>query len=50
MEEQEKAKLAQFNREMEAKIHALKFSKDVKVSIDNIGADFAALADTEYGK
>ena len=50
MEEQEKAKLAQFNREMEAKIRALKFSKDIKVSTDNIDADFAALADTEYGK
>ena len=50
MEEQEKAKLAQFNAEMEAKIHALKFSKDIKVSTDNIDADFAALADTEYGK
>jgi predicted DNA-binding protein len=50
MEEQEKAKLAQFNAEMEAKIHALKFSKDITVSTDNIDADFAALAETEYGK
>src|SRR3954469_23024254 len=40
MEEQEKTKLAQFNREMEAKIRALKFSKDIKVSTDNIDADF----------
>jgi hypothetical protein len=47
-EKTEKRKLAKFNEEMGAKIRALKFSKDITISTDNIDDDFAALADTEY--
>jgi hypothetical protein len=47
-EKHEKMKLAKFNEEMGAKIRALKFSKEITISTDNIDDDFAALADTEY--
>ena len=48
LEEQEKRKLEKFNKEMGAKVKALKFSKKIKVSTDNIDKDFAALAKTDY--
>ncbi len=50
MKEQEKAKLKKFNREMGAKIKALRFSKKIKVDTDDIDSDFAALANTDYIK
>lgn len=48
MKKREKAKLEKFNKEMRAKIKALKFSKKIKISTDNIDEQFAALADTDY--
>ncbi len=50
MKEQDKVKLIKFNREMGAKIKTLKFSKKIKVQTDDIDADFAALANTDYMK
>jgi hypothetical protein len=46
----EKAKLEQFNKEMGAKIDALRFSKAVKVNTNDIDEDFSALAETDYMK
>ncbi len=46
----ERAKLAKFNREMKAKIQAIRLSPNIKVSTRNIDTDFAALADTNYMK
>ena len=46
--EREKKKLAQFNKEMGAKIQALQFSKKVTITTNNVDEDFAALADTDY--
>lgn len=48
MKAKEKAKLEKFNREMKAKIKALKFSRKIKISTDDLDKDFAALADTDY--
>jgi len=48
MNKREKIKLEKFNKEMGAKVKALKFSKKIKVNTDNIDADFAVLADTDY--
>lgn len=50
MKIQEKTKLEKFNKEMGAKVKALKFSKKIKVSTDNIDDDFSALAQTDYQK
>jgi hypothetical protein len=50
MKEPEKAKLEKFNKAMEAKIKALKLSKTIKTDTTNLDKDFAALADTDYGK
>ena len=47
-QKQEQEKLAQFNKEMGAKIKALTFSKKIKVNTDNLDEDFAVLADTDY--
>lgn len=46
MKEQERVKLKKFNKEMETKIKALKFSKKIKFATDNMDKDFAALART----
>ncbi len=48
MKEREKRKLEKFNKEMGAKVMALKFSKKIKVNTDNIDEDFAALAKINY--
>jgi hypothetical protein len=48
--ESEKAKLKKFNKEMEAKIKALKLPKNIKINTTNLDKEFAALADTDYGK
>lgn len=48
MNKREKIKLEKFNKEMGAKIKALKFSKKIKVNTDNIDEDFAVLADSDY--
>lgn len=48
MKEREKRKLEKFNKEMGAKVRALKFSKKIKVNTDNIDEDFSALAKTDY--
>jgi predicted DNA-binding protein len=48
MQEKELAKLAKFNKEMGAKIKALRFSKNIAVDTTNIDADFSALGDTDY--
>jgi hypothetical protein len=45
-----KAKLEQFNKEMETKINALQFSKAIKADTNDIDADFAALAENDYIK
>lgn len=46
----ERVKLEKFNKEMEAKIKALKFSKKIKFATDNMDKDFAVLARTGYIK
>lgn len=48
MKEREKRKLEKFNKEMGAKVRALRFSKKIKVNTDNVDEDFAALAKTNY--
>lgn len=50
MKKRERTKLEKFNREMKAKIKALKFSTKIKVTTDNIDTDFASLANTDYMK
>jgi hypothetical protein len=50
IKDQEKTKLERFNKEMEAKIKALKLPKTIKIDATNLDKDFAALADTDYGK
>jgi len=50
MKEPEKTKLEKFNKEMEVKIKALKLPKNIKINTTNLDKDFAALADTDYGK
>ena len=44
----EQEKLEKFNREMGAKVKALRFSKKIKVDTNNIDADFGTLGDTDY--
>ena len=46
--EQEKEKLEKFNKEMEAKMKALKLSKKIPFDPTTMDEDFAALADTDY--
>lgn len=46
----EKAKLEQFNNEMDTIINSLTFSKKVTVNTNKIDQDYAALADTDYMK
>jgi hypothetical protein len=48
--EREEAKLNQFNKEMGEKIKALKLPKNIKINTTNLDKEFAALADTDYGK
>ncbi len=48
MKKKERAKLEKFNKEMNAKIKALKFSKKIKFNSNTIDEDFAALAKTNY--
>src|SRR5690348_6805323 len=48
LNEREKAKLARFNEEMGAKVRSLTFSRKPKVSTDDIDADYAAVAKTDY--
>jgi len=48
--ESEEAKLNQFNKEMGKKIKALKLAKTIKIDTTNLDKEFAALADTDYGK
>jgi hypothetical protein len=50
MKEREKATLDKFNKEMGAKVKALKFSNEIQVNTDTIDDDFAVLANTDYGK
>jgi hypothetical protein len=48
MEEREKEKLDKFNKEMGAKIKALKLSKKSKFDSERMDEDFAALARSDY--
>jgi hypothetical protein len=48
--ESAKAKLERFNKEMETKINALQLSKAMKADTNDIDADFAALAESDYLK
>jgi hypothetical protein len=43
-----RAKSKQFNKDMGAKINALRFSKAIKANTNDIDADFAALAENDY--
>lgn len=48
MKKKEKEKLEKFNKEMGARVKALRFSKKIKVDTSSIDEDFSALADTGY--
>jgi hypothetical protein len=48
--ESEESKLNQFNTKMGEKIKTLKLSKNIKINTTNLDKEFAALADTDYGK